>query len=390
MRISRLRIRRFGNASLLSWLIVALISCIDEFTANQTGSLNVITVEGTLTDFPERQFVALRRSQSFGPSVGETAITDATVELVVNGDAVVPMRHETAGQYVLPTTTKLVQGNKYKLRFRTKDGQQYESNEQTMPGSTTLTAIRNEFQERGILSDPTSNRYLPCHNIYIDAPDRPNESNFYEWTYTLWELQDICTTCMGGLYNRSGNTGSCVTSRSLAADNLYDYRCDGTCYEIIPSRLITVLSDRLLRNNQIVNFLAAQIPYYRESGCLVELRQYNLTDGAYQYRLLLNDQVKNKGSLADTPPASLVGNVRNVTNASEKVVGYFSVAGGYSVRYWLDRPNTPSRASNVRPIGLLNGRPANYEPDSPPFRPPLAFCVPGPNRTPITPAGWKN
>ncbi|TAE34550.1 MAG: DUF4249 domain-containing protein [Cytophagales bacterium] len=367
-----------------------MVGCIDEFNARQTGLLNLITVEGTLTDFPERQFVSIRRSQSLGNSVGEISITDATVELVANGSEVVQLKHETLGQYVLPTTTKIVQGSRYKLRFRTKDGQQYESDEQTMPSSTSFTAIRNEFQPKAILSDPVSNRYLPAHNLYIDAPDRPNEANFYEWTYTLWEQQSVCATCQQGIYNRSGNTGNCVTQRSLAADNLYDYICEGTCYDIVRSQNIVVFSDRLLKNNQLINQLAAQVPFYQEGACLVELRQFNLTADAYQYRLLLNDQVKNKGSLADTPPASLVGNIRNVTNASEKVVGHFSVAGGYSMRYWLDRPKTASATSSVRALGLLGGRAINPEPAAPPFRPPFAVCVPSLTRTPITPAGWRN
>ena len=92
--------------------------------------------------------------------------------------------------------------------------------------------------------------------------------------------------------------------------------------------------------------------------------------------------------LADTPPAPIVGNVRNVSNPEEPVVGYFQASGIASIRYWLDRQNASSFAG--RPTGLLNGREIMPEPMGADLtRPPFAPCLPSISRTPIKPTGWK-
>ena len=60
------------------------------------------------------------------------------------------------------------------------------------------------------------------------------------------------------------------------------------------------------------------------------------------YYARLDEQTHRTGGLTDTPPAAPVGNVRNVGNDREPVVGYFTASGVSAVRYWLTRKNTTS------------------------------------------------
>ncbi len=139
---------------------------------------------------------------------------------------------------------------------------------------------------------------------------------------------------------------------------------------------------------QITDRRVAQIPFYHPPPCLVEIRQSALTQGAYGYYRLLNDQTQKTGGLADTPPVPLIGNVRNLGDERENVIGYFTASGVSPMRYWLDRRSNTGTAPGL--FVALNGREPNRQTGSPVRgRPPLAVCVSSTNRTPLKPEGWR-
>ena len=84
----------------------------------------------------------------------------------------------------------------------------------------------------------------------------------------------------------------------------------------------------------------AQIPFYQHGPCLVEIRQAALTPLAYQFYKNFQNQTQNNGGVADTPPTITIGNVWNVANGRETVVGVFTASAVATVRYWLDRKDT--------------------------------------------------
>ncbi len=115
----------------------------------------------------------------------------------------------------------------------------------------------------------------------------------------------------------------------------------------------------------------------------------SLSANAYRYLKLIQDQSVNTGTLADTPPAPIKGNIENTADKNELTLGYFSVSMVEENRYWLLRDNV----ANAQPNGLFsikNGRDPILEPSSV-SRPaiPLAICVSSGNRTSTSPAGWR-
>lgn len=103
---------------------------------------------------------------------------------------------------------------------------------------------------------------------------------------------------------------------------------------------------------------------------MIEIKQQSVSPSAYQYLKLLAEQVQNNGSLVDTPPAALIGNIKNVTNPKEIVAGFFMVTGVRFIKYWIDRKDpiaqklTPTglREQSIReePFSNIAGRPPPY------------------------------
>jgi hypothetical protein len=70
---------------------------------------------------------------------------------------------------------------------------------------------------------------------------------------------------------------------------------------------------------------------------LVNLEQISVSLEVYKFYQLVRQLTQGTGGLADTPPSAIVGNIQNVSNPDEKVVGYFGVANVQKYSFWIDR-----------------------------------------------------
>ena len=392
--------RSFFSGKILRLLALAglVVACVEPFVPqglNLEGA--ILVVDANLTDQPEAQTVRLVYSVAKPFNEFEEApLSGATVTVLVN-DAPRALRETTPGLYEMPVGFQGKVGERYQLRFTTPEGRRYESGVETMQAVSPIEKAYDTFDPQAI-ANVEKTRFTPAHLIYLDTPDPPGQRNFYRWSYTLWEKQDWCFSCqnsvlLGGTVPERVNT---CTQNGFVANNpeppgIYDYNCRSKCWEILFGEELNVFSDQFTNGQRIVGRLVGRVPYYQAQGALVEIRQQALTVEAYRYYQLFASQTQANGGLADTPPAPLVGNVRNLANEKEIVSGYFTASAVSKIRYWLDRKNATGTAINL--FQLQNG--GRYPVPEPysrtPFetRPPTALCVPGDTRTPSQPEGWR-
>jgi len=382
------------SALLLAGLAGACVEPYEPVGLNLEGE--ILVVDATLTDQPEPQTVRLTRSlaKPFDEFV-EEPLTGAQVVVEVN-DSPQTLREPSPGLYALPEGFRGKAGDRFRLRFTTPAGRRYESAVETMRAGAPIEKVYDVFDEKGI-PNAEKTAFTPANLVYIDTQDLPGERNFYRWTWTLWERQDWCYSCQNSvLAGTDGRSANRCGYNSFVMNNpippgFYDYQCRSRCWDLLFSEEINVFSDQFADGRRVTGRLVGRIPYLQSRGALVEIRQQALTPTAYRYYELFARQTQANGGLADTPPAPLVGNVRNLDDEREIVSGYFTVGAVSKFRYWLDR-----KSATGFPIGLFSvqngGRTPVPEPVSrTPFedRPPTAFCVPGATRTPTVPEGWR-
>ncbi|MBC7893519.1 MAG: DUF4249 domain-containing protein [Sphingobacteriaceae bacterium] len=367
-----------------------LLACVEPYAPrglNLEGE--VLVVDANLTDQPEAQFVRLTRSLAKPFSeFTEEPLTGASVTVHVN-DVPQTLREASPGRYEMPAGFVGKVGERFQLQFSTPAGQRYESGVETMQRVSKIEKAYDRFDAQAI-ANVERTKFTPAHLIYVDTQDPVDTRNFYRWTWTLWERQDYCASCQRSVLDGSRCGQNQFVPINYEPPFWWDYSCRTKCWDMLFSYDINVFSDRFTNGQPIVGRLAGQIPYYEARGALVEIRQQALTPEAYQYYQLFASQTQGNGGLADTPPAPLLGNVRNLDNPDEIISGYFTAGAVSKLRYWLDRKNV----SGV-PLGLFftqNGeRFAVPEPYlRTPFetRPPTARCLPGDTRTPNQPEGW--
>lgn len=386
--------------------LVYLIGCVDDFNADIYTSKEYLLVDGTLTDLNEPQYVSIFstpkdasfKSSDFTSKIYPTRQSyfpeqQALVKLIINQKDEIQLEERLAGYYYCPNGFRAKAGNTYQLRFQLANSKVYETDVETMYSVPAIKNVSENFNLTGIPNAAGSSEKVSSNDIYVDFDDAPNEKNFYRWRWVNWEIQRICATCTQGRYylfeTEQGETGDCYRDLTLKVNDRFDYYCGTRCWDIFYSSDINILSDVYTNGKPQKNRLAAQIPLRQSNPCLVSLQQMSLAPNTYRYLKLLQDQSINTGTLADTPPAPLRGNIRNIKDANELVLGYFSASSVSEVRVMLDRRNTTGGLPNGL-YSFINNRPvtleelSNERPDIP-----LAICQPSFTRTPITPLGWR-
>ncbi|MPR33999.1 DUF4249 domain-containing protein [Salmonirosea aquatica] len=411
----------FFYVLLLLW---ELTGCVDAIELDYPGTVDVVVVEGTLTDLAEPQIIRLSRSKS-DPLTGRPGfltISGAKVEVLVDSAEVVEAFETVAGTYRLPADFRGKVGHAYQLRFTLSDGTRYESSQQIMPAVPPIGKVTAEFNPKSI-SPLLVQGHTAGHDFFLDTQDPADQSNYYRWDWRLWESRRWCRTCEQGaysIYNVVTTYDEYGGAHYETGDNLfescfypprprnglptpywvYDYECRTQCWAILWSSELNLFADSYTNGGAITHRKVAQIPFYQRAPALVEIRQLGLTPAAYRFFKDLQDQTQNNGGVADPPPTASVGNVKNAADPREITIGFFTASSVATARYWLDR----SDAIGVPP-GLfmaLMGREPIPEPPPPGFsyiqivdtkttssRPYTAVCVENEKQTAQKPVGWQ-
>ena len=66
------------------------------------------------------------------------------------------------------------------------------------------------------------------------------------------------------------------------------------------------------------------------------VKQYRLNESSYNFWQNLKDSNESTGSLYDKQPFQVIGNIQNVNNPSEPVLGHFDMATSSSERIFID------------------------------------------------------
>jgi hypothetical protein len=425
---------------LLGCLLALLLpACIDPEDLVLRGTVDIVVVDGTITNLAEPQTILLNysRADRLTGRFGTLPITKAHVEVVMDSSLITLAHETTDGHYQLPADFKGQIGHAYQLRLILSDGTHYESTQQVMPPPARIDKIQAQFNTKS-LSPPIEGYYTSGHDVFIELQDPAEQRNYYRWDWIDYEPQYWCRSCEQGFYSIF-NPIEVSHDRYISGPNLYeacyfppkvfigdfvygrtfDYICRTQCWEMLHSYTVALFDDQYTNGGLIPNFKVAAIPFYQHGPCLVHVRQSSLTPDAYRYFKRFQDQTQNTGGLADTPPSAPVGNVHNVANPQEKVVGYFTASGVFSKPLYIDRKDYQGVSLGYDPVNgysgqqggelfvALYGREPNPEPvpdskprpDSPLVpsifldntpRPPTALCAPLDQRTPFKPEGWPN
>lgn len=285
-----------------------LLGCVDPEAILLHQHINVLVVDGTITNRTEPQLVYLNRSKSdpITGRFGTLPLRGVKMDILVDSSRVVVLRETTPGRYQAPDSFRGQVGHGYQLRFTLPDGTTYESSVKVMQAVPVLANLNERFNAASLPSSRRSYHTQAANDFFVDWQDPADQHNYYRWDWKLWERQDWCRTCSQGFYFRNSPYDGKMLFEDCFSQNtpLYfvnDYPCRTLCWEIIRNTDLNLFDDQFTNGRGVQGRRVAQIPYFQSRGSLVEIRQSSLTQEAYRFYKLFQDQTQNNGGLADTP-----------------------------------------------------------------------------------------
>jgi hypothetical protein len=364
------------NPSVTCFLLVLMTSsCIEEYTNKPNLKAEVLIVDGLITNQLEADTIEISFSKGNGVSGEITPVKNCKLSVISDDGKAHDLKEDLPGKYYTPSDLVKQIGKSYQLKMTTPNGENYESNFEKMSPVTSISKVYDVFDPKAILKKDGKSFRLG-NKVYIDFQDPADEANNYLFRYKYYEQIAFCKSCGGGVLLGDGVT--CLSQK--VKYYLYDYVCSTYCWDIIYENSINVFSDVFTNGSNIKGQLVATIPWNNFIGALIEVKQYSISAEGYRFYNLLALQGNKTGSLTDTPPSPIVGNIKNINKPEETVVGFFGASSVSSVRYNVDRK------ANIGDAEQYLGHFPVLEDEG--LIPNQAKCVESRTRTKIKPIGW--
>lgn len=298
-------------------LLLILFGCIDEINFNTANSSpTFLTVDGLLST-SGRQVLRLFRINSL--KIGDAVpVNTASVSVLDENGLRFDYQLVEDGIYELPEGVFTSQpGKGYHLEI-ILENKVYHSSAQIMPKLAPADSIYQKFEIEVIDTGNGVFTEEKVINIYLDT-SIPQDGNYYlRWTvnelYSFSEIPcglDPTFTCY--IRKRQNTNPQLIQLASNEGNNL---------------QRIDELKVATKRNLISANGEFRERHYF-------SAYQYSTTREAYEYWQQVEKVTAQVGSIFDEPPASIKGNIFNIDDEEEVVLGYFEVAAIDTVRTFI-------------------------------------------------------
>jgi hypothetical protein len=315
-------------------LILALLCCKKPYDPPETSTNNsYLVVEGVANSSLDSTVIKISRTVKIKDSVSFKPVLGATVTLEAeHGPVYSPLvdinnnGHYFTYAFGLPTTQR------YRLRIKTVEGAEYLSDFVDEKATPPIDSVGYTV-ENNIL------------NLYVNAHDPANKTRYYRWDYeetwsfhakypSVFALDEATNTIL------PRNTNHLVFS----------------CFAGAVSPNIILTSTEKLQKDLVYQSPLTHIPLTSEkleTRYSVLVKQYAVTQEAFNFYQNIKKNTEQLGSIFDAQPTQISGNIHNVSNPKEPVVGYFSVTNVQTKRIYIDHNSLPGDVGTIYPYDCV-------------------------------------
>jgi len=320
-------------------------SCVDEYYPEIDKYENLLVVDGLITDGNEPATVELSVSS---PLYNEEFIPVSNAELYITdqNQTIITLTETEPGIYqVIDNTFRGQVGNIYQLHINLPDGRKYISDTCSLPEPSPIDSIY------GIAESANDVSGLPGIQFYVDNHSNIANTAYYLWlmsqTYEYRSSFEIDYTWEGEFipYPKPDSLKTCWVTTNVKDIFL------ATAEYFDPPALTQFP----------LNFVATDTKLLTIRYSLL-VKQLTISKSAFDFYEAILEQNDNQGSLWTQQPIQILGNMHNVNDSEEPVLGYFMVAGNSEKRIFIDRPELIFHYSECTPDFDLRFLP--YEPKS--------------------------
>ena len=314
-RISNGTIRKLSIQLMCAWIFAGCINPVDIQT-ERIGNRLVVT--GQISTLEDQNFIQLGRTAEVAQV--PYPISGASVTLLDDlGKTYSYQEVKSApGIYILNGISGLA-GRTYHVQIALSTNEIYESQPEKMAKQVGKISTRYEEVHEEFIDGEGSVVTQPFVKIYANAELPTNN-------YFKWSVEEVFILSPTDFPDPFGNTPpSCFIAQN--AD---------------PQR-ITLLDGVEIKSSSINNLLVCSrlVDYSFFEKHYFTTYQSSMTKEAYAYWHKVNILANQTGSIFDTPPAEIIGNIYNIRDPSEKAYGYFQAVNQTFDRFYTLKSDLP-------------------------------------------------
>ena len=278
-----------------------------------------LVVDGFIANGNDSTIIRLSRTTPISDSILSVPEFGAQVAVIGDQSDIYFLSDGGNGIYYIPSLV-LNSSEKYTLRIVTSNGNVYESEHLTVRASPPIDSVSwDQINPDNV-------------NIYVTTHDPQNNTRYYKWDYTeTWQYNSKFQSTLE-------YTGNGLIMRP-PADQI------STCWRTRNSSNILINSSEKLANDVIFKNHLLQITGPDDRLNIkysIVVKQYAIDKNTFNYYQQLQSNSENLGSIFGPTPSQLNGNIHNVNDASEKVIGYMNAGSISQQRIFIDYLQVPS------------------------------------------------
>ncbi len=311
---------------------MACIGCVDPFEPPVAGYEELLVVEAFINDDPEPQVVYLSLSSPID-TVRFLPVSGAQVKIIDESGSQFTFAPGEAGAYYSdPNVFNPEPGITYELEVLLPDGRRIISEPVQMKLTPPLSEVYYDLEnfvggENGNIQEGFV--------VYANTNGLENEDTYlrYDWEETYesvppYPASYIYNEQTGSIEQRQDNISRCWITRNSSGINIVT--TEGRAITDIREQPIRYLSFSGVELNQRYS---------------IRVKQYAMDSEGYRFWKSLKETNESTGSLFDTQPFPLRGNLQNANDPNEPVLGYFDIATVASQRIFIDKDDLPGNIS---------------------------------------------
>lgn len=275
-----------------------------------------LVVEGVINSGADSTIITLSKTVNLSQNPSSALVSGAQVHVEAEGGASYPLAELNTGRYVA-VSLNLDNSKKYRLHIKAI-GNEYVSDYVAVKPTPPIDSIGYKITSKGL-------------QINSNTHDPSNNTRYYRWAYEeTWRFHSQFNS---GLIVRDGK----IVYRNN--DEMIYY-----CYAGDRSSNIVLASSAKLRQDVISDNPIILIPPTSEKLEIrysILLKQYALTKEEYAFWENMRKNTEQLGSIFDPQPSEINGNIHNVTNPAEPVIGYVSVTNVQTKRIFISNSVFP-------------------------------------------------
>ena len=309
-------------------VFVFLTGCLSPYQLEVPGVETFLVISGRITQSAGPHYVDISYANDYG-SFLKIPVSGAEVTIFDNlGNTERLYEVETGRYYLIGNAVKGSPGISYYIEVNMGNGATYRSLPETMP---EVVEPLHLFSEPVIIEEINDYGNLVTKillRVYVNTPVKTDgKPVFLRWNT---EIQFSFTELKCDFFRQPK---TCYVTRKINENDIVIYSSEGIGADVL--------------ENYPVAYRGTFPRYELAQRHFFNVAQLSLTKTAYNYWKKLEAIAEPTGTIFDIPPAPVRGNIYNIDDKSEMVLGYFEAVAVDTIRTFTTPGDLPFDTYNT-------------------------------------------